>query len=505
MKRAALFLQGGRLTFVALKGRGEVDHFQIEAAENLGAALKAEIDARRLKLRGARLGLPRTVATVKVLDLPPTVGADLPQMVRFELDRHLPFPAEDVVSDFVQFLASPDTERRILIVACERRVVDQSLRVLEESKVRPLSLTVACHDLRHLLGRQLPARRAVWIHRHGGMSELLFLGGGQIHLSRTLPGDDPDELAAEIGATFGLLRWRDCDGLWISGDGADGFLGSPAMEALGAAVTDPPYTSMSGALVQSLPLEEPGAHLLALGSALAPRRPSLNLLPEELRPRTWTPAQILTAAMATGTAVLALAVLVAQGHQEQRHLDRLSTAIRGLDPEIRDVERLAAEVGQRKRLLGAVRAADSAGIRPLPFLRELTETLPADAWISALNLDVRGVELTGQANAASQLIPLLENSPWLERVEFTSPVTRGRDKEQFRIKAAWEPGAAQRVTPASPPTPPTATPPPSGPPLPPAFRSRPPASGRPGAPVTPTPERPRSPRRTPPTEDDDEG
>jgi hypothetical protein len=46
--------------------------------------------------------------------------------------------------------------------------------------------------------------------------------------------------------------------------------------------------------------------------------------------------------------------------------------------------------------------------------------------------------MTGQAGAASNLIPLLENSPRLERVEFASPVTRGRDREQFRIRAAWE-------------------------------------------------------------------
>jgi hypothetical protein len=48
------------------------------------------------------------------------------------------------------------------------------------------------------------------------------------------------------------------------------------------------------------------------------------------------------------------------------------------------------------------------------------------------------VELTGQATAANQLIPLLENSPRLEKVEFASPVTKGRDKEQFRIRASWE-------------------------------------------------------------------
>ena len=47
-----------------------------------------------------------------------------------------------------------------------------------------------------------------------------------------------------------------------------------------------------------------------------------------------------------------------------------------------------------------------------------------------------------QADAASQLIPILEGSRWLERVEFTSPVTKLQGKEQFRIRAAWELRAA---------------------------------------------------------------
>src|SRR5204863_9020323 len=79
---------------------------------------------------------------------------------------------------------------------------------------------------------------------------------------------------------------------------------------------------------------------------------------------------------------------------------------------------------------------------------EVTEVVPNDAWLTMLTFDAKGVELTGQASQASLLIPLLENSPKLERVEFASPVTRGRDKEQFRIRAAWE--AAAPPVPAGP-------------------------------------------------------
>ena len=103
-----------------------------------------------------------------------------------------------------------------------------------------------------------------------------------------------------------------------------------------------------------------------------------------------------------------------------------------------NLQRLAAEVGQKKKLVAALRRAEASGLRALPFLRDLTELVPQDAWLQSLNMDSQGVEIIGQAGAASQLIPTLESSPWLERVEFTSPVTKGQGKEQFRLRASWE-------------------------------------------------------------------
>src|SRR5581483_6797227 len=129
---------------------------------------------------------------------------------------------------------------------------------------------------------------------------------------------------------------------------------------------------------------------------------------------------------------------------------------------------------ERKRaLLATIDSVEASSLRPLPVLRELTELLPNDAWVTTISLDPKGVELTGQAAAAAALIPLLENSPRFERVEFASPVTRGRDREQFRIRAAWEggPGApalARAGAPAAVGTPAVAAPPrPPRPPVPP--------------------------------------
>jgi general secretion pathway protein L len=154
--------------------------------------------------------------------------------------------------------------------------------------------------------------------------------------------------------------------------------------------------------------------------------------------------------MALLTALLGLSLIVAQGYKQQRYATRLSEAIRQLDPEVKAVEALSAELARKRRLLDAVQNIERAQVRPLPVMRELTERLPQDAWLRTLSMDKQGLEITGQAAAANQLIPLLENSPSLARVEFTAPVTKAGDREQFRIKAAWKAPAPTEPPPAAP-------------------------------------------------------
>lgn len=477
--RAGLFLQGEQLSFAAITGWRRLDYFSFETGDNPGAQLKGELDARRLQCRRVRLAVDRPMAIVKILELPPVAGASRHEMLRFEVDRHVPFTAEDLLFDAVDLPTTRDGPLRVLIAAAERKVLDRALRLLGESKLRPAALTVACHDLLRLVGRDVKASRAVWAHRSNASTDLVFVEAGQLRGSRNVAVAAPGDLVGEINATLRLLKWKDCDAVWISGDDAHRFLDAAALSELGAAIGEPPYTPTAAGLVAQLPADEAGHGLLALAAAMGRRQPPLDLLPEGMRPHVFTLGQGITVGMVVLAAGLGLASLGFEGHRDRRYLQDLDAASVALEPEVRAVNQVVADLGQKKRLLAAIKGVEEGGLHPLPLMRELTDLMPQDAWLSTLNLDAKSVEISGQAGAASQLIPLLESSPWLERVEFTSPVTKGRDKEQFRIKAALEagpagpsrpgerqpaPGGAAAPAPARPrpPAPPATPPPPAG-------------------------------------------
>jgi Tfp pilus assembly protein PilN len=438
--RIGVFIRGGRLTVVALRGREPLAQFVVEDAEDPAATLAAELRSRRLVAGRLRLGLDRRLAVVKAIELPRAPGGDLARMIGFDLERHVPFPPEQTRFDWVALPGHPEEPRRVLMLAAEARTVERPLALVSGARRLPAALTVACHALPALLPRALPARRAVWAHRHDGVADLLFLDGPTLLASRQVAAADAAELAREIRRSLPVVRWSGSDLVWLSGFAGDAAsVWRDALTAsLGVPAAPPPFTAAALPLVARLSADEPGAGLLALAVAVETRRPTLDLLPPALRP--WAPSrgQLVTAAMVAVVAALGLSLGLVHVVRTERYLGRLTAQIRRLEPEAKAVDGLAEALGQKRRVLAALASVEDGRVPALPVLRELTETLPADAWLQALSMDRQGVELTGQADGASALVPLLEASSRLERAELTSPLTKTQNKEQFRIRAAWE-------------------------------------------------------------------
>ena len=456
--RLGLVMLADRLAVAAIH-RERVETFTIDA-ENPAAALRAELDARGLRTRTVAIGLARSAVTVKQIELPAIAG-ETDEMVRFELERHLPTTTDDPAFDYIPLPveAEPDPTamggRRVLICAADRRLVDAALRVADEAKLRPVSITVAAHDLLTLVDPDR-SERVAWLHRTGDTVDLLLLQGASLVFSRTFHAFDDATLVAETRRSLAGARWRDCHAVWVSGDNA----AAGSLAELGAPVTEPRWTARAQQR-RGAATSLGGAQELALATAMGRGVRPLDLIPTTIKPRRLTHGEWLTAGALAATILLTLSALLLPGYMESRRLTRLNREIARIDPEVRAAERVVRDLDRKRQLLTTVDKIGSSAIRPLPLLRELTDIIPADAWLTYVAFDAKGVELTGQAGAASTLIPLLENSPRLERVEFASPVTRGRDREQFRIRASWESPGTEAVAAAPPPPAALAPPPPA--------------------------------------------
>jgi Tfp pilus assembly protein PilN len=434
-----LALRDGRVDVVALRvslrTRKVIAAFSVPADEGAAGAIRGQLAEAGVRARHAHVGLPRRAVVTKAVELPTVPGADLRRMVGFELERHLPFPPSDAMFDFEVLESGAGRPIRILLVAAERRSQEGVRQLLRDAGLAPRLIGVGIHSLGRLAGGDAGRGRIVlWLE--ATEAELAVVVRGRVVASRAFPLPPNGEareraLEAELSRTLAMLP--ETDRVEVAEVVAGG-LPPPAF------VVDTLPVRIGVAAPVGIPVPE-DASLPALAAALERpgRRPFVaNLLPDEIRPRPFPWPLATTAALALVTLGIGLAIPTVTFMKERRTLAKIEARIARLAPEVRRAEQLAAEVERARRELTTLRSFERQGLRPLPVLRELTETLPADAWVTTLSVDRSGLELGGFANAASQLIPLLEASPGLERVEFTSPVTKGRDREQFRLRATWE-------------------------------------------------------------------
>jgi len=428
--------------------------FSLATGEPVEGALRAKLRELGVRARRAHVALPRRRAVVKAIELPAVAGADVRRMVGFELERHLPFPAAEALFDFHVLDAAPGRPVRVLLVAVERRVFDRVQQLLREAGLAVRLVDVGIHSLAVLAGHPGPGRGEgrVLVQLDEAEAELAVVRDGRPILSRAfpLPAEGKERghaLAEELRRSLGSLRPEDREAVSEVTATGSGALAATDWAEL------PLHTTVALAdAVAGVP-EDPR---LLPAVAVALRRPGrgalrTNLVPDELRPRPFRWPLAVTAALAAITLLLALAVPAVTMLRDERRLRALDASLARLAPRVREAEQLAQSVDRARHEVETLRGFESQQLRLLPVLRELTDLLPPDVWLTNLSVDRKGLELAGFANSASQLIPLLEASPTFERVEFISPVTKGRDREQFRLKAGWE---RPPETPAAPATPP---------------------------------------------------
>ena len=93
---------------------------------------------------------------------------------------------------------------------------------------------------------------------------------------------------------------------------------------------------------------------------------------------------------------------------------------------------LQEEIDHLQRQVEVLGAQDG---RVTTLLKELTELIPSDAYLTTLNLRGGRLTLDGQARSASDIITALEKSKRFKNVTFSSPTTRQGDKERFALTA----------------------------------------------------------------------
>jgi len=160
----------------------------------------------------------------------------------------------------------------------------------------------------------------------------------------------------------------------------------------------------------------------------------INLMPQQYRKK---PDKTGYYVMYFFIGLLMLTLLLWAGSHlvhKRNLLNQLDIELTRLRGEVSHVERMYAELTEKKERLESLAALRPGNVYIVEILSELADRIPDTAWLKDFNLKKNKLTLSGSAESASELILLLEESSLFKDVEFLSAIRKGRDeKEVFRI------------------------------------------------------------------------
>jgi general secretion pathway protein L len=472
-------LADGHLSFICLRrdfGRHEIvaaARFALPPGADEEPAFLGEVAAFLLAARipgGApvTLGVPRADFFLRRFETPPVTARNLPELVAFEIERHLPGRREDFLTGWRTVGRGASGGQAILLGAARKSPLDRVAGLLRRADIPPASIQAEPFALAACAARAGAGSGDVLVLDLGpAQVGVDLLRDGRLENSRVVPVDDPrwreslapgaaaatpeaadaaQQLGAALAARLAAPLFREgfpgakVPEIRLTGQGANR---AHLIEKLQNELRVPVRAFSPWPLVRwAAPAPDLGHYAAALTLALAGpegARGGVELSPERQEQLHRAPSRRLTYALAAALAGVLVALLAGHGVRQQRQLALADREIHALKLRMAEVEKVNRGVAEQRARLAYLDATVQGRARQADILRELTGLLPDSAYLTELTYKDRVVEISGMAASASQLLPVLEASPLFSGVEFSAPiVAQGAGLERFRIRLRLE-------------------------------------------------------------------
>jgi Tfp pilus assembly protein PilN len=369
--------------------------------------------------------------------LPAAAAENIRDVVEYEMERVIPLPKSELYYDFTMRPFGADRVE-VLIMALPQAAVQDHLGALEDALVRPRGVVVSsaaiadffCYcrsDADGPVGFVLKAdgdvEFALLAQRRLVASVMLPItrAKGDSDFARLLSREITDELVGIDDVTLYKVG--------TNGAGPSAFLGAEDLWPLGQDRFEAPPDFFNG--------QDP-AVLPALGAALGAVHEgtvAVNFLPGEARGREgarWLTTAILVLALLLLSLAWGVSI-VATDAMRRAELEEELQRLRPKAAAVKEMEEGAS--GMRRQLETIVTGLNRHAV---DYLREVTDLLPDDAYLTTFRLRGTQIQLDGFARAASELIPKLEESEQFKDVKFASPTTKVQGRDRFSIQLEIE-------------------------------------------------------------------
>jgi len=356
------------------------------------------------------LGLPVAAVLAQRFRLPSVDPAEFPEMIRIQIEKVLPFSAEDVTTDF-EVIEQDENESVVSAVAIRNEHLAEIAAPLLDRGFIPRQVTVYAAQR---ASTYAPKGNALLIYPEGEALVYAVTENGKLSLTRVFENGNGEQLQLELPQ---LRMSAELQGINAS---------SPNV------LLDESYYQMRDTVqgILASPTE-------IVSVELPPASIKLNLLPESWRRRRsqlirqteWRKRLLWIGGAYVGLLFLLFAYLGLLRFQ----IGRIDTRIAQDAPGTQFVR--ATEANWK-----ALAPAIDARYYPVEILLHIFESLPSpEVRITAYNQSARQVSIDGEANTAAlayQFIEKIKKNPDLRvfQFEMAAPRILPNDHAQFRLE-----------------------------------------------------------------------
>jgi Competence protein A. len=356
------------------------------------------------------LGLPVAAVLAQRFRLPSVDPAEFPEMIRIQIEKVLPFSAEEVTTDF-EVIEQDENESVVSAVAIRNEQLAEIAAPLLDRGFIPRQVTVYAAQR---ASTYAPKGNALLIYPEGESLVYAMTENGKLSLARVFENGNGEQLQLELPQ---LRMSAELQGINAS---------SPNV------LLDESCYQMRDT-VQGILASSPEI----VGIELPPAAVKLNLLPDSWRRRR---SQLISHAewrkrlVWIGGAYVALLLLLLA------YLSLLRFQIGSIDRRIAHDAPETQFVRATEANWKALAPAIDARYYPVEILLHLFESLPSpEVRITAYNQSARQVSVDGEANTtalAYQFIEKIKKDPDLRAFQFdmAAPRILPNDHAQFRLE-----------------------------------------------------------------------
>ncbi len=390
------------------------------------------------------LSIPKSWAIIKAVEFPASVKENLSNVISYEMDRITPFNSEDALYDF-KIINEINGHLNVLLAVTKEQLIQPYLDALAGKGIIVSKLTLNISAVESLLGYM------------DGQTTNLFIEIDESSYEGALFADSlpTNSFAAEFKASEERSQLRQIldeishiiDEYKKDGASLQIYIlfknkGSSFKEMFKAAMTMPfkilneidtgisfteardiiSYPAIGGAL-ETLWQKDRGLNLLSKGQISKDHKPLA-----------------LTIILLIIIASIGILYAVAPLYVENKRVEELDRQIQARKDEVKKVEVLKKEIELINKDIVTIKSFKQDRHMTLNILKEFTSIVPKGTWLTRMRITDKTIEIEGYAGSATELLPKLEASKLLQKVEFASPTFRDArmNMDRFNIKMEIE-------------------------------------------------------------------